>query len=243
VSNLDGNHSDYAAMFATDEAATFYDNLYQSGSVDSYLFGLQKVQVIEFLTSVLNPTGEYTHFDFACGTGRWVNALSGYHKNQFGFDINQEMLRLAKMKCPNAILTGNLQLLEDKMVDSKNVIVTAFRFFLNTDLSGRESLFDSCRRIASTNDETWLILDIHGTSPSIRNFWIKLSNKVANNYSRRDFKKYVSENNFELKETLHVQYLPNSLLKFRVFISVNNLMVKYQFPIMSIWDTHILRIK
>ena len=243
MSNLEKNVSEYAEMFASERAASFYDNLYKENSTDSYIFKLQREQVFKFLTTVIKPTENDLHFDFACGTGRWISALGIFYKNQFGYDINEEMLKRVELRSVTPFLSTDLPLLENKLEVKQNVVVTSFRFFLNTDLSGRDSLFNSCKRIASNRDKTLLILDIHGTSPSIRNLWIKFSGKDANNFSRKEFKKYINANNCELIKTMHVQYLPGSLLKWKLFQFVNTLLVSFQFPFLSIWDTHFVRIK
>ena len=82
---------------------------------------------------------EVHHLDFACGTGRIIEFMSGHTTESTGVDVSPSMLAEARGKGIDA------RLIEADITDSDELagetfnLITAFRFFLNAEPELRAS--------------------------------------------------------------------------------------------------------
>lgn len=88
--------------------------------------------------------GGLNHLDLACGTGAHVRHFIDYGYNSQGLDINQPMLDVARLRCPEALFT--VQDMCDFQSDQPFDLITCFLYSIHYS-NGIEKL-QSCIRSA-----------------------------------------------------------------------------------------------
>ncbi|HGO5290855.1 class I SAM-dependent methyltransferase [Photobacterium damselae subsp. damselae] len=69
------------------------------------------------------------HLDLACGTGPHIEYLTSWGYQSWGLDINQPMLDMAQIRCPNANFT--LQNMCDFKLDEPQDLITCFLYSIH----------------------------------------------------------------------------------------------------------------
>lgn len=105
-----------------------------------------------------------THLDFAGGTGRIALLLEDCCDEQYILDISEKMLLVARENLPKAnIICADFKLNPSELANKEFDLITAFRFFPNSELKLRES---AMKYIAhKLTNGGYLICNNH------RNFW------------------------------------------------------------------------
>ncbi len=71
--------------------------------------------------------------DFACGTGRVLSALAPLVDSADGVDISENMVAVARGKCPKARLLVGDMLARPELLQPTYDLITCFRFVLNAE--------------------------------------------------------------------------------------------------------------
>jgi SAM-dependent methyltransferase len=134
---------------------------------NSYASVLTEIE-IRFLTRVIqSQSAPRSYLDFACGTGRIFARIEGLFPEAVGLDISDEMLSVARAKCPEReYVCGDLldpHLLGDRAFD----FVSAFRFFLNLEPELREPYLSRLSDMLR-NRESRLAVGFQGMTDSYR---------------------------------------------------------------------------
>jgi SAM-dependent methyltransferase len=145
--------------------AGYYDAvLYRRGGYDDHVGAMER-RVIERLASNLAAAGPIRSMDFACGTGRILRVLEPFSTESYGVDTSREMLQSAALRCPNSQLVLGDVLARGKLPGAPFDVVTAFRFFLNTE---KQLRLPTLRALAALlrGSNSRLVFNIHANSRS-----------------------------------------------------------------------------
>lgn len=164
--------SQYSASFQSDAAAKRYEEvIYAKSGHDHFIWILQRKRVLTLFESLRTTHDGLTHLDFACGTGRVISAVQTMTATSTGLDSSKNMLSVAREKVENA------ELLEGDILENPNIVgfdydvISAFRFFLNTEPELRkETIASLASRLRG--DKSRLIFNIQGNSQSLRHLSI-----------------------------------------------------------------------
>ena len=123
-----------------------------------------------FLSSLLaderRRRGPVALLDFACGTGRVLSFCEPLVDSSVGVDISPAMVRAAKERCARSeVMEGDLIAGID-LPRSAFDVITAFRFFLNTEPDVRRRALSALRD--RLDDDGLLIANVHGSTRSVR---------------------------------------------------------------------------
>jgi SAM-dependent methyltransferase/aminoglycoside phosphotransferase len=163
---LAGDHSQsqicYADYYKNKTAGEFYDFVvYNNCSYSSYLSKLEEQWLADRFRSLDKTIGGIKHLDFACGTGRIISAVEHISQQSTGIDISPEMISIAQTKVKKAKLEHGNILNEQNIVDFDYDVITAFRFFLNTEPEMRTLVMKSLSgRLRGHSSR--LIFNMHG---------------------------------------------------------------------------------
>jgi len=159
------------------------------------------------------PSGVKTSMDFACGTGRISTLVEKYSKSHTGIDISSDMIKVAKNKCKKTkfIVTD---ITNDKSVNKKYDLITAWRFFLNSEKKLRYDVLKALKKFM--NDDSYLIFNIHMNSFSVvgLQFYLRkklLKQEVINTMSLGETKRMLDKCGFEVVEVIYLAHLPGRL--------------------------------
>ena len=151
---------------AADSGKTWDAVVYGYNTYDSFIWDLQREKLLPMFSAMFadNPTLKY--LDFACGTGRFLCAFEHMAGQAVGIDISADMLDVARTKVRRAELRQGDILQNTGLADFDYDVITAFRFFLNTEPVTRCAVMQSlARRINHINGR--LVFNIHGNASSI----------------------------------------------------------------------------
>lgn len=163
---------EYTRFFYASDNADAYDRVvYNPNSYDSFISRQQIAWLRDFVSAEFGNRPPI-HHDFACGTGRIVEALSGHVLESHGYDTSSSMLERARQKSPSARfhLIGQDQSAEvpPGAIEGK-VLVTMFRLLLNASPQARASgLAFAAQVLRAAADTGVLILNNHGNKWSLR---------------------------------------------------------------------------
>ena len=119
---------------------------YAPDSYSSYIWQLQKPILSDIIRRYKSQTEPTRLLDFACGTGRILASVADKVEIIEGVDIAESMAQVAQEKSPNAhISVGNI-LTDPALAAGDFHIVTAFRFFLNTEPDMRVQVLKELRK-------------------------------------------------------------------------------------------------
>ena len=156
--------SQYAAVNSQPGNGVFYDEvIYDPSGYDAHIWALQR-PLLEALTRDLG-SARSRYLDFACGTGRILAALESLVGTSYGVDISPDMLRHAADRCHRSQLICGDLLAEPGVFEEAFDVITAFRFFLNTEPSLRQPVMQTLAELLSGPDAR-LIFNVHGHRPS-----------------------------------------------------------------------------
>ena len=95
--------SEYSKRFQSGEAAEHYDEaVYAPASRDSFIWSLQKEYLTRLAASLRQDRGSLRYLDFACGTGRVLEALQPFGTAVDAVDIAEAMAERARRRVPSA---------------------------------------------------------------------------------------------------------------------------------------------
>jgi Methyltransferase domain len=161
---------EYAFHFQDQAVAGAYAaEVYADGTFDSHVSRLQLAWARSVVESSF--TSPPIHLDFACGTGRILAALEDVTAESFGFDVSAEMLELAQARNLRSTLLKTDPMapqLSLPPIGPRPVVVTMFRFLLNTEPEARGVALDFAARALSEHPDSLLIVNNHGNKTSLR---------------------------------------------------------------------------
>ncbi|HEY8648540.1 MAG TPA: methyltransferase domain-containing protein [Candidatus Limnocylindria bacterium] len=148
-----------------DGVAERYDAMYGGSSYDDAIWEWQRPLVRRMLSSVAERDGRLKYLDFACGTGRVISAVEDLTTDAIGVDISPLMLARAAERVRSRLICGDI-LADPKLVDRDYDVITAFRFFLNTEPEMRLAIMrDLAQRLRDAS--SLLIFNVHGSRQSV----------------------------------------------------------------------------
>jgi SAM-dependent methyltransferase len=162
---------DYVSAFRSEHAAARYDDTtYDPQSYDSFIGALQAHWLRQFVAAEF-PDEEPALHDFACGTGRILEALAGAVIEAHGYDVSADMLAAAARKG----LPAQLHLVQARPTPvsldgppGRPLLVTMFRLLLNApDQVRRDSLRFAADLLRQTEHGV-LVVNNHGNRWSLR---------------------------------------------------------------------------
>lgn len=159
---MEQHTSAYAEMHKADWIPGNYDeNIYDPDGYDSFIWSLYKPLLLRKARDIARSGhGRLKYLDFACGTGRILAELESVATEPVGLDVSPQMIEYARRKVPRGALRCGDILSEPEIVDSDFDLITAFRFFLNTEPEMRRLVMRSLAgRLAGPNSR--LIFNIH----------------------------------------------------------------------------------
>lgn len=168
MNTVAGQHvSAYAEMHKADWIPGNYDeNIYNPSGYDSFVWTLYKPVLVHFAQSLAADHARVKYLDFACGTGRIFAELAPFATEAVGVDISPQMIEFARSKVSGAELRCGDILSEPEIVGSDFDLITAFRFFLNTELEMRQLVMHSlANRLAGPKGR--LIFNVHANGWSV----------------------------------------------------------------------------
>jgi SAM-dependent methyltransferase len=159
-----GSDSAYARLHQVADVGVRYDrDVYVAGGHDEFLWSLVRPFLRRLVAARRVPDRPTRYLDFACGTGRIVSALEDLVDEATGVDISPYMVEQARAKVRGARLLVADVLQEPDVAGGAFDVVTAFRFFLNTDDEMRRPVMAwLARRLAGP--ESRLIFNVHGNA-------------------------------------------------------------------------------
>ncbi|MFB9662097.1 class I SAM-dependent methyltransferase [Glycomyces mayteni] len=109
------------------------------------------------------------HHDFACGTGRVARMLAGLVSVSHGYDTSEAMLQKGReLGTPGHAHLVAPGLAVPEPDETRQRLVTAFRFVLNVDLHLRDQLMDFASMALPDADSGLLLVENHGNASSLR---------------------------------------------------------------------------
>lgn len=171
----------YSSRFKAPEEVHSYETLeYGPGSYSMLMWDLEK----DFLDTIVRAhkaqVGKLKALDFACGTGRVTQFLEPIVETIRGVDISQEMVTVARERCHKAVFASGDVCTDNSLAGSGYNLVTAFRFFLNTEPSLRASILAILRKAIDPKTGL-LILNLHGSTRSLRHFAVLRKQRLLAN--------------------------------------------------------------
>lgn len=158
--------SGYAALHFVEGVAEEYDAVYAPASYDTAMWKLQRPFVRNTLERVRSRSHRLKYLDFACGTGRIIAAVEDIATEAVGVDISPLMLAHAARRVARSSLRCGDILLDATLADHDYDVITAFRFFLNTEAEMRQPVMrDLARRLRGPGSR--LIFNVHGDGRSV----------------------------------------------------------------------------
>lgn len=156
--------SKYAESHKADWVPANYDEvIYDPKGYSAFAWFLQRPYLIRIFKGLTRPDRKLKYLDFACGTGRIISAVEHLTDRAVGLDISPQMLSYAKSKVSKSVLKCGDILEDPDIVDSDYDVITAFRFFLNTEPEMRVRVMQSLAGRLSDGDSR-LIFNIHGNA-------------------------------------------------------------------------------
>lgn len=196
----------YKEWHLSEKTAKEYDKAV-GHKFDNRIYAVEDIVFLEYLKKYAKKDSKI--LDFACWTGRKTSFLKKHYDNVIWFDISDAMLSVAKEKYPN-IDFRKVDLWKDNIKEKFDVI-TAFRFFLNAELSLKKSILNNMKNIL--NKEWTIIFNIHYNTYSIaylvQKIWyfIWTTTRNQNGVSYWEMKRIVKECWYEIVESKWYSYL------------------------------------
>ena len=165
--------------FCNDAAGQEWDNVvYAPGTYDSFIWNLQGGALLGVITGLKTRKDRLRYLDFACGTGRVLALLEPHVDEAVGLDISPSMLSRASQNVPRATLKAGDLLERPDPVGGDYDLITAFRFFLNTDAQRRLPILSSLASRLRDSD-SYLVFNIHVNSYGIDGLRRRKSNSMS----------------------------------------------------------------
>jgi SAM-dependent methyltransferase len=205
------NDTPYAESYVKSHAAEGYGARYKSTFEGGY-YGIEWRNIERPLLSNLlaNMSGieTWSCLDFACGTGRITDLLAEHVRHVTGVDVSAAMLEMAPRR-------ENVQLLQrniiDQPMDERFSLLTAFRFFVNSEPELREAAMAALAKHALPGAR--LIANVHVNSWSPMGMLYRTRNAVLGRtmnrtLSRAEFIALARRHGFEAEQTHWYGFTP-----------------------------------
>jgi SAM-dependent methyltransferase len=150
----------YAEWFQGEAKAAAYERFYKANTYDAFIWELQRSRLEAVIAGLRRGDSKLKHLDFACGTGRIISAIHGLVDGSTGVDVSQNMLTMARLNCPSAVLKHGDIIKSPGLVDADYDVITAFRFFLNAEPQVRQAVMLNLASRLRTADSR-LIFNVH----------------------------------------------------------------------------------
>jgi SAM-dependent methyltransferase len=153
--------SPYAQRHIGDWVPQHYDQvMYAAESYDSLIWSLERPFIRAVAASTVAPSGGLRLLDFACGTGRIIGALEDLAGASLGVDISPDMLSAARVKVQRSELRVGDILTDPAVAPGPYDLITAIRFFVNTEDEMRRRVMPALRALLAGPDSR-LVFNIH----------------------------------------------------------------------------------
>jgi SAM-dependent methyltransferase len=150
----------------TGSAIAWDTEVFAEHTYESYIWNLEIPRLRRLVAELPHNADGVRHLDFACGTGRVMDALRAGVKESTGIDISAEMIETAHRKLPDSRFLRGDVLVDPELLDEDYDLITAFRFFLGTSPLARASIL----KLLGTHlrgPESLLVFNIHGNAWSV----------------------------------------------------------------------------
>jgi SAM-dependent methyltransferase len=156
------------------------------------------------------PASPTTALDFACGTGRVLRYLESRVPVTIGVDVADEMLTLARPRCPDSRLVRH-DVTEGTHPDLPESVdlITAFRFFLNAEAGLRLDVLSWMRAVLAPGGT--LIANFHLNPHSLRGGYLLArwgGRPRTPMISPRSAERILDQAGFEVLARYGYEYLP-----------------------------------
>jgi SAM-dependent methyltransferase len=194
------------------EGAKSYSVLYEVNSTEDQLSKIENKLCLEMLTGA-KPIQSFTHLDFACGTGRILGYFEKLSSKQIGLDISPDMLEIAKASSKAQLLLPDEYFKAFELLEAGDVvIISAFRFVLNSEQRDLDDFISFCKKILDTHENAYLMINNHGSKFSFRSLTLGVLLRRGNIMSEKKFKEKLIPLNFEVINKKDMQLLPTGII-------------------------------
>jgi len=157
--------SQYANLHRADWVPNYYDEvIYDPAGYDTFIWTIQRRLVQAIVGRLARGRQRFKYLDFATGTGRIISTIEHLTTEAVGLDISEHMLAFARRRT-----NGNTPLKVGDILDQPDIVdadfdlITAFRFFLNTEPELRLRVMRAlAQRLAGPSSR--LIFNVHGNA-------------------------------------------------------------------------------
>jgi SAM-dependent methyltransferase len=156
----------YSETFCDPTVARAYDDFYKEGTADEALWSIEREFLAEFYLSNETHWPQCSYLDFACGTGRVIAFMEQKATTSRGIDVSREMLDLARTKVRRSEMVC-VDITSDAPPEATYDLITAFRFFLNTEPELRLRVMRALGRRLK-NEHSRLVFNNHGNPLSYK---------------------------------------------------------------------------
>jgi len=158
--------SSYADLHQVTDVGVRYDrDVYAPGTYDDHVWSLQRPHLEVLLSDFQARHGRVKYLDFACGTGRIISVAERFAAESTGVDISPFMIERAATRVSRSRLVVANVLADPASIDDDYDVITAFRFFLNTEPEMRVAVMASLAG-RLRGDDSLLVFNIHGNATS-----------------------------------------------------------------------------
>lgn len=215
-------HTDYRSLHISSESTVTYKQTYEFGYYAAQ-WRLLELPLLESLFKNLYAQGSRSMLDIACGQGRITLLGAVYFDDVIGIDYSQQMLSVAQQHRveDSRLKTKNVQFVigdvRDFAVRNPFDVVTAFRFFLNTQDELRINGLRCVRRNLALHGTFITNIHVAGGSPlamfykfsnSTMRLFGRPPNRVRNSMSLRAFRDLLTQEGFEITNVYRYSLLP-----------------------------------
>ena len=186
------------------------------GCLRARLLGVQRPLLVSVLKDLhgQGSDNDQQALDFACGSGRITGAVRDAGWSVVGLDASGAMLEVARLRLPDVeFCEGRLgESNADDWVSARGSfqLVTAFRFFLNAPADQRLAVLQLL--VARMTPHGHLVLNNHGSGPSLRNLGLRLRRKPgATTITQRAFVELLHAAGLRVERQWGGQLFPRSL--------------------------------
>ncbi len=236
------HRSAYVEQHRADWIPVHYDEeIYHPGSYDDFIWSLQRPWLRRIVQRQRRRSQRLRLLDFACGTGRIIAMLEPFATEAVGIDTSPQMVERAKQKVQTASIRCEDILSDAATPEQTYDVITAFRFFLNTEDEMRQRIMpELARRLA--DDRSLLIFNIHGNTYSA--FGLKALYRHLHGWggwrtmSYRQTRQLVEEAGLEIAEWYGFGLFPLRLYRSRLAPAVRGLdRIALRLPLLR-WISH-----
>jgi ubiquinone/menaquinone biosynthesis C-methylase UbiE len=145
-----------------------YEAYYRNKAWQRFLWSREQEIILRILEKYY--AGKDVHLlDFACGTGRITEFLENRVKTSTGVDVSGSMLAIAREKLKQTEIIEADITAENVLKPRKFNLITAFRFFLNSEPELRSATIKAIAELL--DDDGYLVFNNHQNSGSP---WLRL---------------------------------------------------------------------